>query len=406
MLSADPYVQVPEYSQNFNRYSYVLNNPLNKTDPTGYSWLSKAFGGAAFKWLKENWRTVASVVFSIIVFAAFGAIIAGALSGAFNAAISGGNIGKGALIGAITGGINAGLQGLGPIIRALGSATTSGFANMAMGGKFRDGFMSSLQYTAIFEGARIAGKFASSHLSQKNVNSMGDVSKDEHLDTIDKGYKADKDLSYNTKHNLGDIDNSSYNTGAFRMERFYRDRPTSNLDYAVFVNDIRKIRLMNMVGTQTGGDWLDNLLQGLGFKSKQYMAAIEQAQIQQSIAVKQGYTFVINGHSLGGGLAAAASAVTGAPAAIFNAAGLNPLTLHHAGFGNKAHLIGSNVVHHSVAGEILSLAEYSPLNIALPVPAAANYYVYTPKLGFWDFINPLTPVNLHRPPHTLRAIKE
>ena len=35
-----------------------------------------------------------------------------------------------------------------------------------------------------------------------------------------------------------------------------------------------------------------------------------------------------------------------------------------------------------------------------------NYYVYTPKLGFWDYVNPLTPVNLHRPPHTLRAIKE
>ncbi len=37
MLSPDPFVQVPEYSQNFNRYSYVLNNPLNLTDPTGYS---------------------------------------------------------------------------------------------------------------------------------------------------------------------------------------------------------------------------------------------------------------------------------------------------------------------------------------------------------------------------------
>lgn len=35
-LSPDPYVQVPEYSQNFNRYTYVLNNPLSYTDPSGH----------------------------------------------------------------------------------------------------------------------------------------------------------------------------------------------------------------------------------------------------------------------------------------------------------------------------------------------------------------------------------
>nr|WP_281375573.1 RHS repeat-associated core domain-containing protein [Haloferula luteola] len=35
-LSPDPYVQVPEFSQNFNRYSYVLNNPLSHTDSTGH----------------------------------------------------------------------------------------------------------------------------------------------------------------------------------------------------------------------------------------------------------------------------------------------------------------------------------------------------------------------------------
>jgi RHS repeat-associated protein len=36
MLSADPYVQFPGLSQSFNRYSYVLNNPLAFTDPSGY----------------------------------------------------------------------------------------------------------------------------------------------------------------------------------------------------------------------------------------------------------------------------------------------------------------------------------------------------------------------------------
>jgi RHS repeat-associated protein len=38
MLSPDPYVQMPLSTQNYNRYSYALNNPLRYTDPTG--WLS------------------------------------------------------------------------------------------------------------------------------------------------------------------------------------------------------------------------------------------------------------------------------------------------------------------------------------------------------------------------------
>lgn len=34
-LSPDNYVQAPEYSQNFNRYAYCLNNPMKYTDPSG-----------------------------------------------------------------------------------------------------------------------------------------------------------------------------------------------------------------------------------------------------------------------------------------------------------------------------------------------------------------------------------
>ncbi|OYT15853.1 MAG: hypothetical protein B7C24_10835, partial [Bacteroidetes bacterium 4572_77] len=34
-LSPDPYIQAPSYTQNFNRYSYVLNNPLRYSDPDG-----------------------------------------------------------------------------------------------------------------------------------------------------------------------------------------------------------------------------------------------------------------------------------------------------------------------------------------------------------------------------------
>jgi len=43
-LTADPFVQSPANLQSYNRYSYVLNNPLAYTDPNGYFNLGKALG--------------------------------------------------------------------------------------------------------------------------------------------------------------------------------------------------------------------------------------------------------------------------------------------------------------------------------------------------------------------------
>ena len=44
-LSPDPYVQAPYNSQNYNRYSYCLNNPLKYTDPSGdFFWIPFAIG--------------------------------------------------------------------------------------------------------------------------------------------------------------------------------------------------------------------------------------------------------------------------------------------------------------------------------------------------------------------------
>ncbi len=204
MLSPDPFVQVPEYSQNFNRYSYVMNNPLNLTDPSGFSWVGDLFKSVG-SWLKENWRTVVVIVVAAVLTyftagaasawgaglyaSATGAAVGGtaatiaggavaggyigAVAGGLGAALNGGNLGdvlRGALIGGVQGAITGGaLHYLGEAASAAGtfSAETAlhvaghgvvgGAANVAMGGKFGDGFLSG----AVSAAAGDAGLFGS-----------------------------------------------------------------------------------------------------------------------------------------------------------------------------------------------------------------------------------------------------
>ncbi|MDH6344169.1 RHS repeat-associated protein [Parabacteroides sp. PFB2-12] len=60
-LSPDPYVQMPDYSQGYNRYAYCLNNPLIYTDPSGefawFYWAGAALIGGISN-LVANWDNV------------------------------------------------------------------------------------------------------------------------------------------------------------------------------------------------------------------------------------------------------------------------------------------------------------------------------------------------------------
>ena len=53
-LQADPFIQAATNTQSYNRYSYVLNNPLNMTDPSGFFF--KKFHKAMMK-LNGTWAT-------------------------------------------------------------------------------------------------------------------------------------------------------------------------------------------------------------------------------------------------------------------------------------------------------------------------------------------------------------
>jgi RHS repeat-associated protein len=56
-MQADPFIQAPGNLQSYNRYSYVLNNPMSMTDPSGYFSLGKLFNP-----LKSIVRSVLSII--------------------------------------------------------------------------------------------------------------------------------------------------------------------------------------------------------------------------------------------------------------------------------------------------------------------------------------------------------
>jgi RHS repeat-associated protein len=58
-LSPDPNIQAPYNTQSYNRYSYVLNNPLKYTDPSGY------FFNNIFKFIDKVERTLLPVAYKV-----------------------------------------------------------------------------------------------------------------------------------------------------------------------------------------------------------------------------------------------------------------------------------------------------------------------------------------------------
>jgi RHS repeat-associated protein len=163
-LQADPFIQAASNTQSYNRYSYLLNNPLNATDPSGF-------------FFKKLWNKIRPFVGAIvgIVLAVYcppctasiwGAMGAGAVAGAAGAAANGGNILRGALTGAITAaafyGVGSAFEACTSCIAAEGAGTfgtalkAGAFAGKVLahavvggvmadlqGGKFGHGFMAA-----------------------------------------------------------------------------------------------------------------------------------------------------------------------------------------------------------------------------------------------------------------------
>ncbi|MGQ0700877.1 MAG: FG-GAP-like repeat-containing protein [Panacagrimonas sp.] len=146
-VSADPHIQAPSDSQSYNRYSYVRNNPLKYTDPSGFFW------GALSKLIKKFWRPLLAIAVSFIP--GINILAAGFIAGLIT---SGGDL-KAGIFGALTagafsavGGYFAGVASKSVtgvlttgerLLKIVAHGAVGGFSSVAQGGKFGSGFLSA-----------------------------------------------------------------------------------------------------------------------------------------------------------------------------------------------------------------------------------------------------------------------
>jgi len=160
-MQADPIIQSPSDFQNYNRYSYVRNNPLSLIDPSGYSWLSKTWKkvkkwvvpiiaiaaavftyGAASSWAIGVYGANCTVMCSLATASFIGGAAGGAAAGFVAGGIMTGSL-RGAVNGAIAGGITGGVAGAFRNTYSLGRVAADGLANGAAaklsGNSFQEG---------------------------------------------------------------------------------------------------------------------------------------------------------------------------------------------------------------------------------------------------------------------------
>ena len=350
-LQADIQVQFPTDSKSHNRYSYAHNNPLAYTDSSGY-------GIDVFDALKILTSVFIAPIclpcavavvsqLSMVQAIHYGASISDALlAGVSSAAMTymGGNIARGPGFGfnidtltfASVGGITSSLQGgkFGHGFISAGAGGLSGAIDLGSGGGLGAAVGRTVVRTVV--GGTISeatgGKFANGAFSAAFSSALGEARSPAREPTAEERtyLKLARDV-YNPKGQKID--------GYEMVGELYVDDDTG-LQSALYVHEESGHSVLAFAGTNGKGDWSTNFKQAFGIESEQYTKAMHRAQAMYD---STGGNIHFVGHSLGGGLAGAAAMSTSGSATVFNASGVNLLTVHRVSVnpGTVTHIRGA-----------------------------------------------------------------
>jgi len=301
-LSVDPIIGNPSNSQNLNPYSYIGNNPLSGTDPTGYATCAASEVASTSECAQAGVHTIVAE-----------------------------DGGKTTLV--------VGNQG--DRVRLTDTAThISNLYTIGNGAQ-------KLDYSNILSMNVPADKIqslTSNELGPAKTAAM--LSKCAYGSCVLPANVMPTDLGFNEQHHI--------NPGLYddAGAQFHAESFVSN-DGADAYLAFRGTRPTNMQ------DWVTNFRQGAGLKTKSYQDAVSLGSaFSQGVPDSTNKTYV--GHSLGGGLASLAGITSGERTITFNSAGLSSGTL--ARYGVTPASANGLVSAYYLRGEVLSgLQDHSPL---------------------------------------------
>ena len=203
---------------------------------------------------------------------------------------------------------------------------------------------------------------------------------------------TEEEAAYIADHVYG---NTNELIGGWQL--YYMNSISNGLQYGIYEREMKDGEMeyvLAFAGTFDKKDWQQDISQFFGWgNASQYGNAVNLGK--KFASLYNGYEKTIVGHSLGGGLATAASMATDIPAITFNPAAMTEYTKMQLSIQDSP---GNNITNYVVVGEPVSFIQ-NIMNMRLP---GNTIYINIPKISSISYINSLNSHQISTLKNTLR----